>query len=44
MKVALSITQRLTMRAGGLGGGPGKKENPGESIFPFRRLVLPPSR
>ena len=28
----------------GLGGGLRKKQSPSESIFPFRRLVLPPSR
>jgi hypothetical protein len=35
---------RLTMRAGGLGGGPGKKAESKRKHFPFRWLVLPPSR
>jgi hypothetical protein len=36
--------RRPTMRAGGLGGGPCKIEETKREHFPFRWLVLPPSR
>ena len=33
-----------TMRAADLVVGRAKKQSPSEKLFPFRRLVLPPSR
>jgi hypothetical protein len=43
-KISLSDVQRPTRRAGGLGGGPGEIEESKRKRFPFRELVLPPSR